>query len=111
MYFVFQSSIIFAVCASNIHWQWTPNGYLASMLGGIAAILATVRLRQARVGTGQPVKRIHAATARRLGPIVVSLRTASPFTLTFSEPDGSPIPRRSAINFNRKINYPATGIV
>ena len=42
MYFVFQSSIIFAVCASNIRWHWTPNGYLASMLGGIAALLATV---------------------------------------------------------------------
>ena len=26
MYFLLQSSIIFAVCASNIHWHWTPNG-------------------------------------------------------------------------------------
>src|SRR5258708_3957519 len=33
MYFVFQSSIIFAVVASNIHWQWTPNGYLAGAIG------------------------------------------------------------------------------
>ena len=33
MYFLFQSSIIFAVMASNIHWQWTPNGYLAGLIG------------------------------------------------------------------------------
>src|SRR6267378_2739534 len=33
MWFVFQGSIIFAVVASNIHWQWTPNGYLASLIG------------------------------------------------------------------------------
>ena len=39
MYFLLQASIIFAVCASNIHWHWTPNGYLASTLG--AALLAT----------------------------------------------------------------------
>ena len=31
MYFLLQASINFAVCASNIHWQWTPNGYLASI--------------------------------------------------------------------------------
>ena len=42
MMYLLQSLIIFAVCASNIRWQWTPNGYLASMLGGIAALLATV---------------------------------------------------------------------
>ena len=42
MYFIFQGSIIFAVIASNMRWQWTPNGYLASMLGGVAALLATV---------------------------------------------------------------------
>jgi hypothetical protein len=33
MWFLFQSLIIFAVVASNIHWQWTPNGYLASLIG------------------------------------------------------------------------------
>jgi hypothetical protein len=42
MYFIFHGSIIFAVIASNIRWQLTPNGYLASMLGGVAAVLATV---------------------------------------------------------------------
>jgi hypothetical protein len=28
--YLLQSLIIFAVVASNIHWQWTPNTYLAS---------------------------------------------------------------------------------
>ena len=72
MMYLLQSLIIFAVCASNIRWQWTPNGYLASMLGGIAALLATVavngllawrqrladsRCVRARCGTGHPTKR------------------------------------------------------
>jgi hypothetical protein len=44
MWLLFQSLIIFAVIASNIHWQWTPNGYLAALLGWIAALLVTVGL-------------------------------------------------------------------
>jgi hypothetical protein len=36
--------LIFAVVASNIHWHWTPNGYLAGILGWIAALLVTVGL-------------------------------------------------------------------
>ena len=44
MYFLLQSSIIFAVMASNIRWHWTPNGYVAPVLGFIAALLATVAL-------------------------------------------------------------------
>ncbi len=40
MWFLFQSAIIFAVMASNIHWHWTPNGYLASAIGiGLAWLL------------------------------------------------------------------------
>lgn len=42
MWFLFQGSIVFAVVASNIHWQWTPNGYLAALMGGAAAFWATV---------------------------------------------------------------------
>ena len=42
MYFLLQSSII--LCASNIRWHWTPNGYVAPVLGFIAALLATVAL-------------------------------------------------------------------
>ena len=39
MWFLFQASIIFAVVASNIHWHWTPNGYLASAIGiGLACL-------------------------------------------------------------------------
>jgi hypothetical protein len=45
MWFLLQSLIIFAVCASNIHWQWTPNGYLAGLIGvglayGVTALLS-----------------------------------------------------------------------
>jgi len=44
MLFLLQAMIIFAVVASNIHWHWTPNGYLACILGWIAALLVTVGL-------------------------------------------------------------------
>jgi hypothetical protein len=37
MWFCFQSVIIFAVIASNIHWHWTTNGYLAGLAGFVAA--------------------------------------------------------------------------
>jgi hypothetical protein len=33
MWWLLQSSIIFAVMASNIRWHWTPNGYLAGLIG------------------------------------------------------------------------------
>ena len=36
--------------------------------------------------------------------------SADAMALTFSEPDGSPIPRSIATNFNRAIQYPNTGI-
>jgi hypothetical protein len=48
MWFLIQSAIMFAVLASNIQYHWTPNGYLASMLGGIAALLATVAINGLR---------------------------------------------------------------
>ncbi len=38
-----QSLVIFAVVASSIHWQWTPNGYLASLIGvGLAWLLTAL---------------------------------------------------------------------
>ena len=43
MAYLFQSLVIFAVVASNIHWQWTPNGYLAAGLG-IALAYALTQL-------------------------------------------------------------------
>ncbi|WP_420971532.1 hypothetical protein [Bradyrhizobium sp. B120] len=43
MWLVFQSLVIFAVVASNIRWHWTPNGYLASLLGvGLAWVLTVL---------------------------------------------------------------------
>lgn len=44
MWFLVQSTIIFAVVASNIHWCWTPNGYLASAIGIGLAYVATAEL-------------------------------------------------------------------
>ena len=45
MWFLIQSLIIFAVVgSSNIHWQWTPNGYLAGLIGVALAYGATVLL-------------------------------------------------------------------
>jgi hypothetical protein len=35
--------------------------------------------------------------------------SADAMSLTFSEPEGSPIPRSIALNFNRKIEYPNLG--
>ncbi len=42
MWFLLQASIMFAVMASNVHWQWTPNGLLASLIGIGLAFLLTV---------------------------------------------------------------------
>jgi hypothetical protein len=49
MWFLFQGLIIFAVMASNIHWQWTPNGYLAGLIGVGLAYGATHLLTQYRI--------------------------------------------------------------
>lgn len=39
----FLQTVIFGlVVASNIRWQWTPNGYLASFVGVAVAFLFTV---------------------------------------------------------------------
>jgi len=46
MWFLLQGSIIFAVVASNIHWQWTPNEYLASLIGIGLAVAATAGVNQ-----------------------------------------------------------------
>ena len=48
MWFLLQGAIVFAVVASNIYWQWTPNGYLAAMLGGIAALVVTGAFNELR---------------------------------------------------------------
>jgi hypothetical protein len=52
MWFIFQSLIIFAVVASNIHWHWTPNGYLAGLIG-VGLAWGLTRLLSARLwGSG-----------------------------------------------------------
>jgi hypothetical protein len=44
-WYLLQGSIIFAVAASNIHWQWTPNPYVVGLIGvglayGVTALLS-----------------------------------------------------------------------
>jgi hypothetical protein len=51
---LFQFSAFAAVLFSNAHWQWTPNHYLAGLIGlGAVAVVTAVgvfirRLRGAR---------------------------------------------------------------
>jgi hypothetical protein len=49
--YLMQALIFCAVVGSNIHWQWTPNQYLASGIGAGLAWIATkaiVRYRDRR---------------------------------------------------------------
>jgi hypothetical protein len=39
--YLMQALIFCAVVGSNIHWQWTPNQYLASGIGAGLAWIAT----------------------------------------------------------------------
>lgn len=41
LWYVLQISVFVGVMASNIEWQWTPNGYLASGIALGAAMLTT----------------------------------------------------------------------
>jgi hypothetical protein len=43
MWFLLQGSIIFAVVASNIHWHWTPNHYLPSLIGFCIALACAIQ--------------------------------------------------------------------
>lgn len=49
-WYVFQSVIAGAVMTSNAYQHWTPNNYLAGMIGFGAAYLATLLLRLAMRG-------------------------------------------------------------
>lgn len=42
MWTLFQSLIVIAVMFSSIHWQWTPNNYLAGLIAVGTAAGATV---------------------------------------------------------------------
>jgi uncharacterized membrane protein len=44
MWKLFQLSVFVGVLFANVYFEWTPNGYLASLLGIGAAYLATVIL-------------------------------------------------------------------
>lgn len=41
---LFQILIFTGVLFANVYWQWTPNGYVASLLGILASYFATVAL-------------------------------------------------------------------
>ncbi|MEY9419472.1 hypothetical protein ABIF69_005914 [Bradyrhizobium japonicum] len=41
-WYLLQSTIVFAVVASNIRWHWTPNPYLPSIAGVGLALVATL---------------------------------------------------------------------
>lgn len=68
---LFQTLIFVAVLFSNIHWQWTPNGYVASLIGfGVKFFVtyALVLLKEALqwlFGRGK----CRAAPARRPPPL------------------------------------------
>jgi hypothetical protein len=45
MAYLFQSSIIFAVMASNIEWHWAPpHSYVPALAAFVAAYIATALL-------------------------------------------------------------------
>jgi hypothetical protein len=46
MWYLLQSSIIFAVVASNIQWHWTSNGYIPALLGIRLAYLVTLLVQR-----------------------------------------------------------------
>jgi hypothetical protein len=48
--YLLQGLIVFAVVGSNIHWQWTPNPYVASGLGILLAWAVTCWIVRDRLG-------------------------------------------------------------
>jgi hypothetical protein len=58
MWYLLQGLIVFAVMASNIHWQWTPNGYLAAVIGGGLAFLSTEIINELRAWQQKRASRI-----------------------------------------------------
>lgn len=48
MWFVFQGLIVFALVASNIAWQWTPNRLIPPLFGFLIALALTVAFNKLR---------------------------------------------------------------
>ena len=46
--YLLQALIFCAVVGSNIHWQWTPNPYLASGIGVFLAWIVTTAIVEFR---------------------------------------------------------------
>lgn len=44
MWKLFQLAVFVGVLFANVYWEWTPNGYLASLLAFAAAYMATALL-------------------------------------------------------------------
>jgi hypothetical protein len=44
MWYLLQGVVMFSVLASNIHFNWTPNGYLAALIAVGAAWAVTQAL-------------------------------------------------------------------
>ena len=42
---IMQFAIVVAVVGSNAQYHWTPNGFVAGLVGVFAALLATVIIR------------------------------------------------------------------
>lgn len=61
MWFLFQCVIVFAVGASNIAYRWTPNPYVAGLIGIGAAYGATLLVLTAkeRISQYQRAKRLN----------------------------------------------------
>jgi len=51
--YLLQALIIFAVVATNIHWAWTPNGYLPAGIGVLLAWIVTVAIVSVRDRMGR----------------------------------------------------------
>lgn len=56
MWFLIQSSIVFAVVASNVQWHWTPNGYVPALLGGGLAYIVTAIVAERRISKDKRLK-------------------------------------------------------
>ena len=51
--YLLQGLIFCAVVGSNIHWQWTPNPYLASGIGVFLAWIVTMAIVEFRDRKGR----------------------------------------------------------